>query len=147
MVSKAFKPAPGLPLGEETDATKSQSQDAEETQKSYQESLDILKGISANALSLIKRREQQMMDHLTSVLNSDIVTSMKRIGTARRASNHEPPVVPVRRVEAPVYSPQVAPVDLKACGGCGYTYKSLLDECPSCSSSRKVTEAVEYWRR
>lgn len=71
------------------------------------------------------------------------------IGTIRVRAPHEPPVVPVRRVDTPVQTlapAGVTPESFAACGGCGLIHKSA-QPCPRCEHTHSITPSLPAWRR
>ena len=80
----------------------------------------------------------------TGFVTEPAVVTTLDIGTTRTRPMHEPPVVPIRHVDAPA---AVTKADNMAdCSGCGYVYKST--NCPRCEQAHSSPgEAGPLWRR
>lgn len=114
---------------------------------------DIVKALRAIVASGMSRRArmdaafklgQAAGNRSRSPVEAEPVAVDLDIGTARTRPVHEPPVVPVRRVNAPQPAP-VASEMMEACTVHGYVHKSNAP-CPMCERAR-VSEAQPLWRR
>jgi len=98
---------------------------------------DVDKALKSSAIVGIARR-MRLHDYSAGVAGDQPV-----IGTNRVRNDHEPPVVPVRRVETP--EPTKVVVDTFVdCEQCGCVYKSL-GKCPKCSKISELGgEAIPF---
>jgi len=95
----------------------------EEVVKSREAIDRVEKGLtSLDVLGMVRDRGDQY--------KAGIAREQPVIGTNRERPQHEPPVVPVRRVEAPPQAVSGSP--LSSCGACGYMHKGRVGECPRC---------------
>lgn len=142
-------------LAEEEMDLKKKTDKEEDTEKSVNTGVseNIHKALRAIAVSHMTRRQRMDAAYQLGVARgrqaprSDTepakLTNLN-VGTARTRPTHEPPVVPVRRVEVP--QPKMRPgADLEACTMHGYVHKSD-SKCPICEGA-KVNEAKPLWRR
>lgn len=123
---------------------------------SKKEALDLLKSLKIEVPEKKEVTEEPVEKALTAHMVSGIAkrarlheyaakvvqdTEYEGLGTTRRSENGEPPVVPVRRVEAP--QPANRPFEIfKSCDSCGTMFKSTSD-CPRCEYNSFITEAKD----
>lgn len=142
-----------MDLKKQNKAYKSQEDDdekEEETEKSF----DLKKALQALVVSGMSKRARmdaayQLGRAAAQGNNTPFDTEPAKVtnlnvGTDRTRPTHEPPVVPVRRVETPREAPRTSET-MKSCSVHGYVHKSEAP-CPLCTQAG-VSEAKPYWRR
>lgn len=105
------------------------------------ESMKIHKALTGAVVAGFAKRQRVINEY-----NAQFKTEeAKPLGITQTRPAHEPPVVPVRRVEAP--AAEITKSDAGCeCGACGYVRKSTTPDCPVCSASN-FGEAPPLWRR
>lgn len=114
---------------------------------------DILKGLTSRMLSLTKRHIERQPVEAPPAEPEYTTEDVQLFGPQVAQALHvdrpwEPPHVPVVSVATPAQAASpLAPDFMVACGGCGYTHKSL-STCPRCAQiAASNREATPIWRR
>lgn len=144
-----------MDLKKQNKACKSQEEEEEEqedTEKSVTSEFDLKKALQALVVSSMSKRARmdaayqlgQAASRSTPINAEPAEITNLNVGTDRSRPTHEPPVVPVRRVETPRGANQTVDT-MKSCSVHGYVHKSEAS-CPLCVQSG-ISEAKPYWRR
>lgn len=135
--------------------TKNYKKLPEDATPDSEKSVDITKALRALTVAGLTRRQRLDAAYQLGVSQGrqharpgvepiELTHEELNIGTQRTRPPHEPPVVPVRRVETP--SPRLrGGEETKACPAHGLVHKSSRP-CPKCEAA-KISEAGPRWRR
>jgi hypothetical protein len=116
------------------------------------EHIDLNKALRAIAAAGLSKRARldaayqlgQAVGRTRPIKSSEPVNVHLNVGTTRARSEHEPPVVPIRRVETPQAQHSVG-AHMESCAVHGYVHKSD-SRCPLCAQAN-ISEASPLWSR
>jgi len=115
---------------------------------SCKDAVEILKGLTARMLSMMKRHTERPVVETETTATPDPEFTTQEVQMFSVPRPFEPPTVPTAHIATPAQAASpLAPDFMTACEGCGYIHKSI-SACPRCEAIANISgEALPIWRR